>query len=230
MGNRTAKKPATAEITEDVAEFEEEFSVEDAIEQMGNEARQVFDLRDKLKGISKSVKPKAIPVFMDLDAVAARNIIAKQCNDLKAQLDFFEGSEDVADEVTASTRAKLDALLPQLEDADKLMLQSALSVLLKPVPRVVIKDARRKGKKLLGIDSGKVPAGLEQDYDEAVNLIVLSKMIQEVRDAEGNLYSKDAKALQDGIPDSQWTKILRTMNQLSFEDAVASTATDDPGF
>jgi hypothetical protein len=192
-----------------------------------DEARSTFSLTDALHGVKR--KTTKLLVFTDEEAVIAYAELQNQ----QTIAGVRAGSEDLTDEDRARYRAEIDELEPQVEEAKTAMLASALSLHLRSVPDVVMDAGRRKARKSYAVD-GVIPDDKLEDANAIQQNYVLGRVIAKVVNSAGAeaTFDRDtiAEDLRSSLPLPQWTRLVRTYNEIVFTDTLGAQATLDPGF
>lgn len=218
-------------------------------EDVATEAREGFDLRSRLRGVTKLTKE--VTVYTDAVAGAelggAENqeqsgiIIGRRRWGLRGDLDALvermkflkkqsPTDEDALVEVgkeIASIKKKLPAVVKRLEE-------SALVFTLTTVPEFVVRDVKRKAKKAAGI-KGKGIDGMEEEFGlEYVPTLLSASVLSWVDRASDETFSSlsidEAKTLRDELPAGQFQKLDAAMIELIFQTQIGNQATDSVDF
>lgn len=135
--------------------------------------------------------------------------------------------EAEAEEAAAAIQAKVDEVAEQ-------MMRDSLYIEWRAVPKIVIKDARRKAIAALTKD-GKRPNENSEEFKTWVVTYLLSKAITHFHDrAEGvilpSLDHAQVQDIDDYAPDQEVTRLIQAYNETQYEDAIAHEAIDDSDF
>lgn len=226
-------------------------NADNEIEEIIEDAREGFDLRARLRGVSHLTED--VTVYTDIAAgrelggtedqenqfgikVGTRrwgltgelSAIGEQLEELQKQDDPDEGEVKALVAKLASTKKKIPAALKKLES-------SALVFTLRAIPDLVQRDARRQARKALGIKAKGIPEGREEEFNlEHIAHIVAASVESWTDNASGKKFSsltvEEAKALRDELPIGQFALIDQAIGKLSYQAQIGKVATDSADF
>lgn len=215
------------------------------------EAKATFNLADTLRG--RGFRTGSITVYTD-------EILGEKHFDLEAELKKVKDSTsslgillDAAGELGLTDAALalqplFDAALLSGVDAAKVAeIEAQLAPIkaeleatsftfnLRAVPPIVVKDARRRAKKSLGIIGKNISENLEEEFLEYASAYVLSSMVTSyVQHASGitidNLSDSDARDLGDLLPEGEFARLSAKVNDIQFKTVVGANVTETPDF
>lgn len=200
------------------------------------EAAGSFDLKARLQGLAG--REGQITLYLDEEAGLELGTAHDQKNNfgitigrvqegVLGDIDKLDTEADTYDADLAKLEARRDELIARLR-------ASALVVKLRAVPPVVAKGAKRRAKETLKI-KGKVPEDQLAEFSDAYLAHLLSDTIVSITDAasggsQGKLTYEDARALQDYLPEQQFTRLDNKLAEVQFKDAVDESITSDSDF
>ena len=181
-----------------------------------------FDLEAELKKVKDSTSSLGIL----LDAAGELGLTAA----VVALQPLFDAA--LLSGVDAAKVAEIEAQLAPI----KLELEAtSLTFELRAVPPIVVKDARRRAKKALGIVGKNVSEDLEEQFLEYASAYVLSAMVTGyVSHATGDTIAKlsdsDARDLGDLLPEGEFGRLSAMVNDIQFKTVVGANVTETPDF
>lgn len=225
-------------------------------DEIQDEARKEFSLRDRLAGISQ--RRATVTVYTD----AATGALLGVAEDEKDQFDLKTGRrtrrgllgemdaliestenaiatiKDDPDAVKAATAA-LDkeqaALTRKITAAQKKLDSTALVFTLQTLPDIIIRDARRKARKELGLKAKSIPEDRLEDFTLEHVAQLVSASVSEWTDKQtgekhAGLTVSQARDLRDYLPRGQFDRLDHAVAKLSFEAAISNSVTDSADF
>jgi len=215
--------------------------IPEKIEEIQTEAKKTFSLRRRIqKGVSGRTDRVSIP--LDIEAVKAVRAARVAVQEPRMMIAFWEEQiengqveEGKYDEALAQKKPELEKLEAELDAAVALMNESVLSVHLQAIPRVKLKDIRRKVKAEMA-PKGKIADKDMEKFTDRVMFSALKLMITDIKDSSGASAEReedgafDVAALQDELVESDYDRLTKAANELIFIDQVGLAGTDDPGF
>ncbi|WP_406245799.1 hypothetical protein ACI7YT_12215 [Microbacterium sp. M] len=239
-------------------------------EEIVEEAREGYDLRDRLRNRLK--RTKTVTVYTDdiagselggaEDSVDAYGIrhgrrrwgikgeldrLGEVATDLERRLvnltEILDENPDDAE--AAAQRAEVEAHIATLAEKVaaeqkkitpllKRLEKTSLQFTLRTIPDLVIRDARRKAKRNLGI-KGKIPEVLLEEFNLEHVAILVAASVESWEDKGAkqkftSLTVEEARALRDELPVGQFTVLDKAIGELSFEAQISNLATDSADF
>lgn len=221
-------------------------------EEIVDEAREEFDLRARLAGLTK--RERTVTVFTDevtgeelggvevfyypgTDTVqnvrrwgvrGEQHALRDRLNELLKQEDF--GKEDVA-----AAQEQAESLAKKAAELQKKLDASALVYEIRAVPEIVLKRSRREAFKNLGIKP-KGGTTWEQDEDvrdEYLAIVLAESVVKYVDNASGATHTltlDDARALQQFLLPEEWAKLEGALDELQARRAIGDAGTADADF
>ncbi|MDF2506260.1 MAG: hypothetical protein K0Q52_119 [Microbacterium sp.] len=214
------------------------------IQQIADNARDSFDLGTRLRGRSK--RTKKVRVFTD-EVTGERlggHEMVEEINHLGLRMtkprvwglmgDIIKlqatpkSAEENAEQI-AEMKKEVGALARTLEE-------SALDIELRAIPRVVKKDAHRAAREALGISEKISPDHARyDDYVDEHDAQILVRTVVSIFDAEDDQLRKgitveNARALKELLPEWEYAKISRALNELLWQNSIAEKAVEDADF
>lgn len=222
----------------------------DSFEQVVEEARTGFDLRERLLGAS--TLSKTVTVYTD--AATGKELggaedqkgqggvvlgrrrwgVQGRIEEIGLRAEYLLKQDSPDDEEITALEAELaektkksKALLAKLD-------KSALVFTIRAVPELVIRDTRRKARQNLGIKSKGID-GREEEYSLEYTALLLSASVEKFLDkASGETYTslseQQARDLRDFLPAGQFAKLDAAMIEVSFEAQIGEHGTDSADF
>lgn len=146
-----------------------------------------------------------------------------------------DGTEEEAEAAIDEIGKAKKRLTAQVKKIQKQMQADALVFTLQSVPELVIKDARRKARKALGLKSKGIPEAQQEEYNDEYTCQLLSSSVVSWEDRKAgktfhSLSVEEARNLQNLLPRGQFPLLDAAMVELSFEATIANAAVDDVDF
>lgn len=226
-------------------------NVDDIIE----EAREGFDLRARLLGVS----PLKRDVTIYTDAVVGKELggaedqkgqggivlgrrrwgVLGRLDEIKARVAVLrkmaeQNPESVdVDEIDALEDEKAD-LEKQAAPLAKKLNKTALVFTVCAVPDIVVRKTRRETKEHLGI-KGKGISGREEDFGLEFTARLLAASVEKWTDnSTGTEYDslsiQQARDLRDHLPAGQFIRLDNALSEVSFEAQIGANGTDSADF
>lgn len=226
------------------------------IEQIQDEAREGFSLRDRLAGVSQ--RRKTVTIYTD-SAVGAelgsaedqtdglglktgrrvRKGLLGEMDALTERIEIELARAGTDKEAVAAVQADFDkaeaALKRKIKAAQKKLNETAMVFTLQALPDIIVRDARRKARKELGIKNKNIPEDKQEDYSlEYTAQVVAASVATWVDNLDGKTHTgltvEQARDLRDLLPFGQFARLDHAVYELSFEAAIGNQATDSADF
>jgi hypothetical protein len=207
------------------------------IEQVAEDAQANYDLEARLRG--RPMRERGITLFTDevkgeeLGGVEEiRNqlqmVVGKRRWGLIGDLDLLEQVEGEKDQ------AAIDDLKAKIAAKREELAETGVTVKLRAVPEIIVKDTRRKAKRYLGV-KGKVGEDQIEDYSEEITNQVLAVTIQSIEFHEDDYKVEkvnvaDARNLRSFLPPSEFDRLDRKLYEIQFQASISEQATDNTDF
>ena len=213
---------------------------QDEVDAIAEEAKEDFDLEADLKGVAAGRKPTHVRVYTDEDTGEEIGGVEISKNAFGVQTDIDrwgilgEIDELEANNVDGNNTKAIAALKRKLPALRKKLEQSAIDITLVKLPPVIRRSSVRLAKVALDI-KGKIPADRQDDF-EAQNLAELLALsctgyVDHARNRRTNgLTVKNAIALRDYLPDSEYAKVVNAVSSLQFKAVISEAATESADF
>lgn len=145
------------------------------------------------------------------------------------------GTDEEVEAVSAEIAEAKKSLVAKIKKLQKEMQKTSLVFTLQSVPEIVIKDARRKARKALGIKGKGIPEGRQEEYNDEYTCQMLAASVLSWEDKKvgkkfDSLSVEEAHNLQNFLPRGQFPVLDATMVELSLEVSIANAAVDDVDF
>lgn len=247
-----AKEKPTAETVDEAIEQAETAAepetIQERVERVGADAKKHYSLRERLRGFKK--RTAKVPLFFDL-------AIMTEVAQAKAQADgIFEMASRPGLEPNRQQEL-LDQHTEALDryDALKAELAGTMAVVhLQTVPSVASEAAVRRARKRISSmrevmvkrmqneklsDEARAEASewLEDEsehFNAEINVQSLVKGIDHISYPDGGvsvgLTVDDVRELHETLPANQWQQLTVAFENLIFDERVARSAVDEPGF
>jgi hypothetical protein len=129
----------------------------------------------------------------------------------------------------------IDALLEQIEEVSTRLKASALTLELRAVPPVILKDTRRKARAALNIKGKGVPEDQQDEYTERQQAELLVVMLVSVTDGKGRKAAAKptvewAMKLRERLPEAEYQRIDLKIGEIQYRGAVAQSVAESPDF
>ena len=126
-------------------------------------------------------------------------------------------------------RALYDEKEGEAQEIRDIVNKASYSIELRALPKVIVKDARRRAKKTLGLTGQSVPADQEDALEDEVKLEILVDQIQRFRDnstgEERSKLSLDrVRGIVDFLPEGQSDKLVNAAMALQFQNVISEEA------
>lgn len=219
----------------------------DQVEDVARETRSTFDLGARLRG--RTALTKTVTVFTDealgeahQEAQKRLGVIGEGAFGLRTFADSLEemGFENEAaylrgraDEYVVDEEA-YNAAEAEEERLREELLASALTFKLHGVPEIAVKKANQDARSALKV-KGKIPEERQEEFDEYVTALLLSRMVTAVKDhATGSVNDgitvDEAKALPNYLPPSENVKIMQAAMELRSKEHFSGGIADEVDF
>jgi hypothetical protein len=195
-----------------------------------------FDLKARLQGLAG--REGQITLYLDEEAGLELGTAHDEKNNfgitvgrvqegVLGEIDKLDTESDTYAADLAKLEAKRNELIAKIQN-------SAFIVKLRAIPPIVAKGAKRRAKETLKI-KGKVPEDQLGDFSDAYLAHLLSDTIVSITDVasggvQGKLTYEDARALQDYLPQQQFTRLDNKLAEVQFKDAVDESVQGDQDF
>lgn len=223
-------------------------TTEEEVTALVTEARGGFNLLDRLQG--RSIREDTVTVFTDevlgekhaalekkMALISTQAVGLKKLSDAALLVGLVEESEWLqtrADERTVDMDEynKVDA---EAVAVAKEIHESALTIKMRALPKVVKKDAHRRARKALNITSKGIPDAQADDYNERYLAELLALSLVTIYDHQSKktvseIGIGDALDLQGFLPEWEWLKINNALIDLQAKNAISESVTDDANF
>ena len=223
------------------------------IREIVDDARGSYDLRDRLRGISR--RKRVVTVFTDevvgeelggvekvyqpgtkLLLETRRWGVRGEQDELRERAKRLQAEKNPAAEAVAAIKEEAAELQAQAADLEEQLEKSALVFTLQALPELVMKVSKRKAYKNLKLKYNGALTGEEQEdvRDEYLAILLANatvKMHDNLTDTEvGGISVEDAKDLKEQLLPEEWAKLERALDELQAMKAIGDRATDDADF
>lgn len=214
------------------------------------EAKATYELRDRLQ--NRGMRTDKIRIFTDEvtanDHAEVELEIAKlkgTSQGLKLLIEaagnlglldetayLIGRAEQLTDDANADKIAKLEAEAAELKES---LVASAFDFELRAVPRLIVKDIRRKTRTALGITTKGIPADQEEAFNElSGNKLVAALTLSYTDRFDGtvitNVTEEDAATFSDMLPEGEFGRLTVAVNELQFKNVITESITDSGDF
>ncbi len=132
-----------------------------------------------------------------------------------------------------------DEILALTDEAEKLwakLQESGLTITLRAVPPIILKDTRRRAKAALGIKGKDIPEDRNEEFIDRQQAELLADAYVSSKNAKGQVLPKEkfgadqAAKLRDRMSQFEYSKIDRALGELQYQAAIASSVTSAEDF
>lgn len=232
---------------------------ENEFDEIMDEARTGFDLRDRLAGVRR--RQKTVTVFTDsetgaeLGGVETKYLpgtdivqgkrrwgVQGRLDELREKADSLakriEQTPTLADEYRqeiAALEEEMKGLSDEASTLLKKLQETALIFKMQALPDIIIRDTRRKARKALDIKGKDIPESMQEQYGLEHVATLLAASVQSWKDnSDGKVYDslsvQQARDLRDYLPAGQFPLLDEAMLELSFQASIGEHATDSADF
>lgn len=218
--------------------------VPDEIQQIIDSSREEFDLDAVVRG--RSVRTKKQKVFTDEvtgeqlgghEIITTRNALGVEAREIRSwglykQILDLSGSAEAEKKNAKQIKALKEEVKVLAEKLD----ETSLVFELQSIPPLIKKDARRAARKALNIN-GKLTDGDPrfEDYLDEHDAQVLTRVVVSVTQTSTGKTNKGisierARTLKSHLPETEWHKLERAINELLWQGVIAEKAVEDADF
>ena len=223
------------------------------VEEIVTEAREGFDLRARLAGIAK--RERTVTVYTDeqtgealggvqtfyvqgtklVDTVRRWGVLGK-LDALREEAKELQKLDEVPDKAVADIKTRAAGLQEEAKALREKLEESALVFTLRALPELVMKDARRKAYRNLGLKpkNGLTPDQQEDVVDEHLAVLVSTATISWTDRSNGktqhSLSLDEARMLKQYLLPEEWRKLQEAIDDLQTRKTIGDAATADLDF
>jgi hypothetical protein len=151
---------------------------------------------------------------------------------IELEKDNEDGRFDASIQILAD---EIDALIEEIAPVAEALKASALTLELRAVPPVILKDTRRRARKELGIKGKNIPEDRMEEYEDLQQAELLSDMLVSVVDGRGRKPSRQpdvawALKLRQRLHESEYGRIDRLVGEIQYRGAVANSIAESGDF
>lgn len=142
---------------------------------------------------------------------------------------------DVDLERAQAIPGEIKSLQAQIAKVRKRLKETSFDFTLRYLPEIIEKSVQRESRKALKIKGKGIPDAMEDEYKREYTAQMLAKSTEKWFDHETgeehtSLSLEKARSFQRFLPPGQFARLDEAMVKLTFQAAIANSATDDADF